>query len=82
MSAKIGIDTITRFGLAAAAVGTAWWALSPQDRTTVAAQSETTEGEKKTRLKSTPTGGDMSFFMGTASNADSAHLSREGGKPL
>jgi hypothetical protein len=81
MSAKIGIDTVARLGLGAAALAMGWWALSPKDQT-VAAQGETKEGGKTSRLKSTPTGGDMSFFMGTASNADSSHLSREGGKPL
>jgi hypothetical protein len=81
MSSKVSTDILTRLGLGVAGFATAWWALTPRDET-VAAQSEKTDGEQKPRLKPTPTGGDMSFFMGTASNADSSHLSREGGKPL
>mmetsp|Transcript_78282 Transcript_78282/g.108351 ORF Transcript_78282/g.108351 Transcript_78282/m.108351 type:complete len:80 (-) Transcript_78282:516-755(-) len=74
-------EVVTRLGLGAAALGVAWWALSPETPK-VAAQAENKESDKGSRLKTAPTGGDMSFFMGTASNADSAHLGREGGKPL
>jgi len=79
MAAKMGAETFARLSLGAGALAAAWWALAPAS---VAAAPEKESGEKPSRLKSKPTGGDMSFFMGNASDADNAHLGAQGGKPL
>ena len=47
------------------------------------ARPEAVLGPWPSRLRPTPTGGDMSFFNAQeVANADSCHLSREGGKML
>ena len=70
-------------GVLAATTGAAalWFFAAPQDM--VSAEPVKTGTAHKSRLRPTPTGGDMSFFNAQeVANADSCHLSREGGKML